>query len=66
MIHINKFIDKIKFFESRNNKDFIMTLRDAKDLHADITKLLLALQILQEKQQKDSVITEVELRGEDW
>ena len=43
MIHINRFIDKIKFFESKNSKDFIIPLSEAKDLHSDITKLLLAL-----------------------
>jgi hypothetical protein len=41
MIHINNFIDRIKFFESRNSKDFIIPLEEAKNLHNDITKLLL-------------------------
>lgn len=63
MIHINNFIDKIKFFESKNSKDFVMPLREAKNLHSDITKLLLVLQELQSKEQKN--IT-VELNGEDW
>ena len=53
MIHINKFIDKIKFFESRNSKDFIIPLSDAKDLHMDITKLLLALQETNDNKIKD-------------
>ncbi len=44
MIHINNFIDKIKFFESKNSKDFIIPLSEAKNLHMDITKLLLAIQ----------------------
>jgi hypothetical protein len=63
MIHINNFIDKIKFFESKNSKDFVMPLREAKNLHNDITKLLLTLQDLQNKEQED---TTVELKGEDW
>jgi histone acetyltransferase (RNA polymerase elongator complex component) len=45
-LHINRFIDSIKAAESRGQKDLVMTLRDAKDLHGDITKLLLALQQL--------------------
>jgi hypothetical protein len=68
MIHINNFVDKIKFFESKNNKDFIMSMREAKDLHADITKLLLVLQTLQEKNSSsinDKNIN-VELRGDTW
>ena len=45
-IHINKFIDLIKAQESRGGRDVSMPLRDAKDLHADITKLLLAIETL--------------------
>jgi len=63
MIHITNFIDKIKFFESKNSKDFIMPLREAKNLHGDITKLLLVLQQLQTKEEQN---TTVELKGEDW
>ena len=43
-LHINRFIDSIKAAESRGQRDLIMTLRDAKDLHGDITKLLLHLE----------------------
>jgi len=49
MLHINRFIDRIKSAESRQHRDFTMSMTDAKDLHADITKLLLALQNLNEK-----------------
>lgn len=52
MIHINRFIDRIKSLESRKAKDFVMSMQDAKDLHGDITKLLLALQEIQMRQQK--------------
>lgn len=67
-IHINKFIDRIKANESRGQRDFVMTMTEAKDLHADITKLLLSLQTLLERQntaQEDQVIT-VEIKGEDF
>ena len=63
MIHITNFIDKIKFFEAKNSKDFVMSLRDAKNLHSDITKLLLVLQQLQTKEEQNNT---VELKGEDW
>ena len=63
MIHITNFIDKIKFFESKNSKDFVMPLREAKNLHSDITKLLLVLQQLQTKEEQNNT---VELKGEDW
>jgi hypothetical protein len=61
-LHINRFVDSIKAHEARGQRDFSMSMRDAKDLHADITKLLLALQVLQTQAEKDSVI-EIQIDG---
>ena len=62
-LHINRFIDNLKAHEARGQRDFTMPLRDAKDLHADITKLLLALdQLRGQTAQKDEVI-EVQIDG---
>jgi hypothetical protein len=47
-LHINRFVDSIKAHEARQQRDFTMSLRDAKDLHADITKLLLKINDLNE------------------
>jgi hypothetical protein len=55
-LHINRFVDAIKAAESRNQRDFTMSMRDAKDLHADITKLLLALQQTHESTPKSQVV----------
>ena len=46
MIHIQRFVEKLQGFEARGAKDYNMPLKDAKDLHADITKLLLAIETL--------------------
>jgi len=59
-LHINRFVDRIKAAESRGTRDFMMTLKEAQDLHADITKLLLALHTIQNNTEsrsdtKDSV-----------
>jgi hypothetical protein len=62
-IHINKFIDLIKAQESRGGRDVSMPLRDAKDLHADITKLLLMLEQLRSEQAKSQEVIKVELSG---
>ena len=65
MMHIQKFIERIQGFEARGQKDFIMPIKDAKDLHTDITKLLLAMEILRDQakeQQQDQVIT-VDITG---
>jgi hypothetical protein len=51
-LHINKFVDRIKAQESRGQRDFIMSMNEARDLHADITKLLLVLQHHHEHAQK--------------
>jgi hypothetical protein len=48
-LHINRFIDRIKAADARQQRDFNMSMSDAKDLHADITKLLLALHTLHEQ-----------------
>jgi hypothetical protein len=67
-LHINRFVDNIKAHESRGQKDFTMSLRDAKDLHSDITKLLLTLQAMREQSQtanSNEVIT-IELAGGDF
>lgn len=65
MIHINKFVDQIKAHESRGARDIVMSVKDARDLHAEITKLLLALETLRNKQtakETDEVIR-VDLTG---
>jgi hypothetical protein len=59
-IHLTKFVDRVRGFESRGAKDFIMSLKDAQDLHADITRLLLELQTLREhavKSAQENAIT---------
>lgn len=67
-LHINKFIDRIKANESRGQRDFIMTMTEAKDLHADITKLLLSLQVLLERDQQNPTeqVINVEIKGDDF
>ena len=51
MIHIQRFVERLQGAESRNLRDFAMPLKDAKDLHADITKLLTTMEILREHAQ---------------
>lgn len=51
-VHLNKFIERVRGFEARGAKDFVMSLQDAKDMHADITRLLLELQNYHEQANK--------------
>lgn len=63
-MHINRFIDRIKAAETRNQKDLTMSMNDARDLHSDITKLLNALQAYHEKSSTATPeIIQVEIGG---
>ena len=62
-LHITRFIDRIKQFESRGAKDFSMPMTDAKDLHGEITKLLLRLEDLNSQTSKGSQTIEIEVRS---
>jgi hypothetical protein len=62
-LHIHRFVDSIKAHESRGQKDFSMPLRDAKDLHADITKLLITLEQMREQQARGTEVVEVQITG---
>lgn len=48
-IHLQKFVDRLRGAEARGAKDFSMSMTDAKDLHADLTRLLLDLQALRDQ-----------------
>lgn len=62
-LHINRFIDNIKATESRGGRDVILSLRDAKDLHGDITKLLLTLEQIRSQQAVQTEEIQVQLDG---
>jgi len=48
-IHLQRFVDRVRAQEARGARDFTMSMTDAKDLHADITRLLIELQALREQ-----------------
>ncbi len=68
MIHINKFLDKIKTSESKQLKTVSLSIKEARDVHADITKLLMALYELQKSPNKEKPdnVTKVEITGGEW
>ena len=62
-LYIRKFIDRLQQCELRGQKDFICPIADAKNLHNDITRLLLDLEAVQQaKADKSDTIT-IELEG---
>ncbi len=62
-LHIHRFVDSVKAHEARGQRDFAMPMRDAKDLHADITKLLITLEQMREQSTRDSEIVELQITG---
>jgi hypothetical protein len=65
MLHLQKFIDRIRGHEARGAKDFIMPMIDAKGMAADLTQLLLELKTYQEQAiaGKEEEIIEVNING---
>ena len=43
-LHINRFIDRVQGQDARGGRDLVLTMTEAKDLLADIARLLLDLQ----------------------
>jgi hypothetical protein len=64
-MHIQKFVDRVRGHEARGARDFVMTMNEARDLHADITRLLISLQTLQEQATKtnNTEVVQVEIGG---
>ena len=47
--HLQRFVDRVRGAEARGAKDFNMSMTDARDLHADITRLLIELNSLRQE-----------------
>ena len=60
--HLQRFVDRVRGLEARGARDFTMSMQDAKDLHADITRLLLELQNFKEQAQKEPQNEVVQIR----
>ena len=64
-IHLQKFIERVRGNEARGGKDFVMPMKDAKGMAADLTELLLELRTIKEAAlhpQKEEVI-EIKMSG---
>lgn len=62
-LYITRFIDRLQQLESRGAKDFTCPMQDAKQLHSDITKLLLDLEQLRTQPQASEEVIRVEMGG---
>ena len=62
-LHINRFIDRLRAAESRQQRDITLTIHEARDLHSDITRLLLQLQTPAQSELSQATSVEVQLSG---
>ena len=64
-MHINRFLDKMAVVESKQNKDVVLPIADARGLRDDITRLLSEMVELQkQKNANDSQeIIQFEVKG---
>lgn len=60
---IERFLDRVRAAESRQQREIIFTMAEARDLHADITRLLLRLE---ERSTNGVTDVQIDLRGQDF
>jgi hypothetical protein len=65
MLQLKRFIDKVAVAESKQNKDLVLPMSDARGLRDEISKLLSDLYDMSQGQnkEKDSEILQVEIKG---
>ena len=63
MIHIKRFIDRVASIESRQGKDVVITLSDARGLRDELAKLLVDHYESTEGKRNTSEVIQVELVG---
>ena len=63
MIHIKRFIDRIASIESRQGKDVVIPLSDARGLRDELAKLLVDHYEVTERKKNTSEVIQVELVG---
>ena len=65
MLHIRRFIDKMSVADSKQTKDLVLPMLDARGLRDDITKLLSDLHELtiNKNKEDENAVVQVEIKG---
>jgi hypothetical protein len=65
MLHIKRFIDKVAVAESKQTKDLVLPMADARGLRDEMSKLLSDLYEMSQGQNKskESEIVQIEIMG---
>ena len=62
MMHIDRFMNKMTVADSKQNKDLVLPMTDARGLRDDIARLLLDLHELSNNKNQNEVI-QIEVKG---
>jgi len=63
-LYIKKFVDRLQHFEQKGAKDFNCPISDAKNLHAELTRILCEIDDLRSRQMTSAQMpTEIEVQG---
>jgi hypothetical protein len=63
MIHIKKFIDRVSLLESRNTKDLVIPLSEARGLRDEVSKLISDLYESKSRQNSEESVVQIQLKG---
>jgi hypothetical protein len=64
MIYIKRFIEKVSLLESKQNKDFIMPITEARGLRDELAKMLAEYyEKNTDKQPTEEPVIQIELKG---
>jgi hypothetical protein len=63
MIYIKKFIEKVSLVETRQGKDIILPMSDARNLRDELAKLLVDIYSESKNTKNDEPAIQVEMRG---
>lgn len=63
MIYIKRFMDKMTVVESRQNKDVVLPIDEARGLRDEVAKLLAELHEANTKPASDTDVIQLEIKG---
>lgn len=63
MINIKRFIDRVSMLESKQSKDFVIPMSDARLLRDELTKILVDHYQLNNKKNEEPELIKIEVKG---
>jgi hypothetical protein len=66
MSRIERFLELVRVAESRHQREIVMTLSEARDLHSELTRLLLALHAAHENADQKQITQILDINGGDF